>query len=314
MIKALKTLTLLFTTTLFALTVHAQQIDQDFSGINKVEISTGSSDCIVKKGQGTDVNVKLHHDRGDNFKPSVKQSGNKLIIRENNQGKNNGDATWTLSVPDGIEINFNTGSGNFSAKSLEVELALNAGSGDFELESLKGKVDSNAGSGDLEVHNFSGDLHSNVGSGDLSVANATGSLHLNAGSGDIQISDASAQIDANVGSGDIEVQDMVLSGKSNFNSGSGDVHIELKESLKHNISVNSGSGDAILDFNGNKIDGVVIMTANKRNGEINAPFPFDKEEEIDNGGNTTIKKMAKLGSGSVEIKVGTGSGEASISN
>lgn len=56
------------------------------------------------------------------------------------------------------------------------------------------------------------------------------------------------------------------------------------------------------------------MTANKRHGEISAPFLFDKEEEIDNGGSTTIKKTAKFGSGSNKIKVGTGSGEASISD
>lgn len=314
MIKALKTLTVLFTTALFALNVHAQQIDQDFSDIDKIEISTGSSDCVVKQGQGTDVNVKLHHDRGENFKPSVKQSGTKLTIRENSQGRNNGDATWTLSVPNGIRIDFNTGSGNFSANGLDIELSLNAGSGDFELEELKGTVKSNAGSGDLEVNNFKGNLHSNVGSGDLSIDSATGELHLNAGSGDIEMSEIAGQIDANVGSGDIEVDNITIAGDSKFNSGSGDVQIGLKESLKHNISLNSGSGDAILDFNGNKIDGVVVMTADKLRGEISAPFPFDKEEEIDNGGNTTIKKTAKLGTGSVKIKIGTGSGEASISN
>jgi hypothetical protein len=55
------------------------------------------------------------------------------------------------------------------------------------------------------------------------------------------------------------------------------------------------------------------MKANKRNGEIAAPFDFDKVEEIDNGNNTTIKKTAKIGSKNIDIKVATGSGTARIS-
>jgi hypothetical protein len=88
--------------------------------------------------------------------------------------------------------------------------------------------------------------------------------------------------------------------------------VSLSQGLEHDISVNSGSGDAVLDLNGNEISGLVIMTADKRQGEIHAPFPFDKEEEIDNGGSTTIKKTARLGNESVEIRIGTGSGNARI--
>jgi len=314
MTKILNFASMLAVVSVVTLTSYAQQIDQNFSGITEIEISTGSSDCIVKKGTGNEVNVKLHHDRGNNFKPTVKQSGSKLSIRENNQGSTNGDATWTLSVPDGLELKFNTGSGDFQASDLDIELSLNAGSGDYQLENLTGSIKSNAGSGDLELESFDGELKANVGSGDLSVSKISGEIHLNAGSGDIELMDASAEIHANVGSGDIEADNIILAGEGNFNSGSGDVQVTLKESLKHDISVNSGSGDAALDFDGYTIDGVVIMTANKRHGEISAPFPFDKEEEIDHGDQTTIRKTAKLGSGNVEIKIGTGTGEASISN
>jgi myo-inositol-hexaphosphate 3-phosphohydrolase len=78
--------------------------------------------------------------------------------------------------------------------------------------------------------------------------------------------------------------------------------------------VNSGSGDATLDFGGNKIEGKVIMTANKKNGKIVAPFTFDKTEEVDNGNNDNvrIRKTVQLGTNDIEIKVGTGSGTAEI--
>ena len=297
---------------LLSFNAQAQQLDQTFSDIEEIEISTSSSNCVLKKGSSAQVNVKLEHSYGEGYKPSVEKSGDKLIIRESHERNSNGEGTWTLTIPDGLEVDYNTGSGDFEASELELEL--NAGSGDFSLRNMKGEIASNAGSGDLEVVGFEGELDANAGSGDMEVSQATGEVEVNCGSGDISLEEINGGIEANVGSGDIEATDLRLADRSSFNSGSGDVRVELSENLQHDISVNSGSGDAVLDFNGNPINGTVVMTANKKNGEIHAPFPFDKEEEIDNNGQTTLKKTAKLGDGTLEISVGTGSGEARINN
>ena len=82
--------------------------------------------------------------------------------------------------------------------------------------------------------------------------------------------------------------------------------------MEHNISINSGSGSASLDFNNNEISGLVTMKANKDRGEIEAPFGFDKTEEEGEGRNTTVIKTAKIGSKDVKINVATGSGTAEI--
>lgn len=316
--KQLKQTTVLLALALFiSFSINAQsEIDQNFSGISAIDISTGSSDCIVKKGTGSEVNVKLDHTFGDDFKPTVEKRGNKLVIKETyKNGSNRGQATWTLTIPNGTDLKFNTGSGDFEATDLEVDLTLNAGSGDFELQDIKGDITSNAGSGDLELQDFSGQLNVNVGSGDLEIENASGQVKLNCGSGDIELSNINATIAANVGSGDISAERVTLAGKGDFNSGSGDVSVDLAATPTSNVSVNSGSGDAHLDFSGNDINGTVIMTANKKNGEIEAPFSFDNVEEIDNGSDhVTVKKTAKLGNSSVVIKIGTGSGTASVSN
>ena len=118
--------------------------------------------------------------------------------------------------------------------------------------------------------------------------------------------------DANVGSGDIEAVRVSIRGRSSFNTGSGDVEVELSKPTDYDLSVNSGSGDATLDFGGNAIEGTVVMKANKRNGSIKAPFDFDSSEEIDNGNSTVVKKTKKLGTNNIDIKVGTGSGTAKI--
>ena len=314
--KIRKTSLLIALAFLFTVTANAQsKIDKDFSGIKKIDISTSSGDCIIKKGSGSDVNVKLDHNFGDDYNPIVEQNGSRLVIKEKDKrGSWSGSAKWTITVPDGMDIKFNTGSGSFEATDLEMELTMNTGSGSLTLENMKGNISSNSGSGSLEVDNFSGDIRANVGSGDLKVSDASGYVKLNSGSGSIRLSKVNAEVGANVGSGNIRARGVTLAGSSSFNSGSGNVEVELSESPRYNISVNSGSGDAELDFNGNAIAGTVVMTANKKNGKIVAPFKFDKEEEIDNGGrnNVRIRKTAKLGNSDVEIKVGTGSGVAKV--
>jgi hypothetical protein len=86
----------------------------------------------------------------------------------------------------------------------------------------------------------------------------------------------------------------------------------LASSPKYNLSVASGSGNAELNFNGNEINGEIVMKANKRNGNISAPFEFDKTEEVENGDrdNVTIKKTVTKGKGTQRISVSTGSGDA----
>ncbi|NJM24606.1 MAG: DUF4097 domain-containing protein [Bacteroidia bacterium] len=135
---------------------------------------------------------------------------------------------------------------------------------------------------------------------------------MNAGSGNIRLSGANGKIHANVGSGNIKATDLTLAGKGSFNSGSGDVSITLQSALQYDVSINSGSGDAKLNYNGNKMEGTVVMTANKNNGEILAPFKFDKTEELDEGRNARIRKTARLSDKDIEIRVSTGSGKAVI--
>lgn len=302
---------------LLATTLLAQQkIEKKFSGIDKINMSTSSGDCILKKGN-TDkvlVTVEFTYD-SDDYAPEFDQNGSTLRIKEDFKGRGSfrGESTWTLTIPNNMEMKFNTGSGNFEASELNLELSLNAGSGNFSFENMTGEIVSNAGSGNMRMQGFNGELTANTGSGNVRVNGSKGEIKINTGSGNIDINDVSGAISANVGSGDIEARGILVSQSSGFNSGSGDVHVELAGALKADISVNSGSGDSKLDFNGNAIEGLVEMRANKKNGTIRAPFDFDTTEELDNyGSQKVIKKTAQRGSSDIKIKIGTGSGTASI--
>lgn len=271
-------------------------INQSFEGISKIDISISSGDIVFEKSADKKVSVAMTSTANE-YDPTIEKQGNKLVINEDkmrNVRSWSGSVSWTIALPDGLEIDHNTGSGDIKISGLKVTAGMNSGSGNFRITASEGEIDINTGSGDIEATAMKG------------------VLKMNCGSGDISLDDMNAEITANVGSGDIDVAKLVLTGKSSFNSGSGDVQVGLAEALAYDISVNSGSGDATLDFNSNKIEGQITMEANKQNGKIVAPFEFDSTEEINRGNNTTVRKTKKMGSSDVKIKVSTGSGTAEL--
>jgi DUF4097 and DUF4098 domain-containing protein YvlB len=242
----------------------------------------------------------------------VEKRGGKLILKDNRY-RGNANMKWTLRVPDNLEISFSAGSGDLEVSEVRVQLKSTTCSGDILLVNTGGSYKSNTGSGDIELDRFDGEVTLNTGSGDISGSRVSGSLSMNTGSGDIELEDVNAAAKANTGSGDIEIDGLRMEGACAFNAGSGDVEIELAATPGFDLSINSGSGDAILDRNGHTLNANIVMSADKKRGDISAPFDFEREEEVEQGNQTIIKKYVSVGSGNkVDIKIGTGSGKAVI--
>lgn len=297
----------------FSLTAQSQ-LNKSFTGIKIIRVSTASGDLKIVKSTNSTVTVDLKHTFGDNYDPELEQEGDRLVIQEKfSSNHSSGSSLWTLSVPDGVSIDFSTGSGNIEASDLALDLDVKTGSGDIDVRKYKGDMRSSTGSGNVTLVETAGEIKTNCGSGNISVEKMSGELTANCGSGDIRIRDSNAIFTANTGSGTVKGANLTLAGSSKFNSGSGNAQVALAKSPEYNIAINSGSGDAILDFNGNKIAGEIVMKANKKNGTIKAPFDFDTTEEIEQGGNqVVVKKTAKIGNSAVKISIATGSGLAQI--
>jgi len=290
-------------------------ISKSFSNIKNIRLSTGSGDINLKKATGSDVKLTLKYSYADDeFTPVIEESSGRLILKEEfSRGSHSGRSSWSLEVPDNLRISINTGSGDLTIDNISTDIKSNSGSGNVMLTGVSGVLDFNTGSGDLELEAVGGDVSINVGSGTIRATNGTGNYSFNAGSGNIRVGQLKGDFSMNVGSGSIQAKGLSFTGSSSFNSGSGDATVTLAGPLDHNISVNSGSGNATLNFSGNAISGEVVMTANKKGGNIVAPFNFDKEEVIDdNHSQERIQKTAKLGAKNIVIKVGTGSGTAEI--
>lgn len=306
---------LVFCLLMITMISNAQEVTKSFSGVKKIRLSTSGGDCILKKGSSEEVKVELTYTYStEKFTPVMDKEGSTLILKEQfERGSTSGNSTWTLTIPQNMELDFNTGSGSLKGEGLTLELKSNSGSGNVELKNTDGDFRLNSGSGSVILIATKGDVSANSGSGNIEVDGADGEVKANVGSGNIKIYNAKGMFAANSGSGDVKVDKVILTDKSSFNSGSGDVKVALSEAPAYSLSLNSGSGDAILDFGGNKMEGTVVMTANKKNGEIRAPFSFDKTEEIEDGGNQVrIRKTAKLSDKDIQIKIGTGSGKAVV--
>jgi DUF4097 and DUF4098 domain-containing protein YvlB len=286
----------------------------------------------------------------DSFKPTMEQQGTTLRIREKftSRSRHWGHSTWYLMVPDNIDLRFSTGSGDLSIEAVKVDLKssvgsgdvtlkqttgtvrTSGGSGDVDLEDVEGDVDISGGSGRMMLQNIGGDVNIDVGSGAIEIdrltgtldadtgsgrieiTNSTGAMQLNAGSGRINLVGVAGALRVNTGSGDIRARAMNITGSSDFDSGSGDTAVEIASALNHDISINTGSGNATLDFNGNPVAGKIEMRANKRHGKISAPFAFDKEFTEDGHYDPIMVKQASIGDKDIQITISTGSGNAKL--
>ena len=128
-------------------------------------------------------------------------------------------------------------------------------------------------------------------------------------SGDVEVDDCKGEFDLSTASGDVEATGLILDAASSFSAASGEVNIILGESPRFDIEVSVASGDATLDFNGNKITGTIEMTANKKRGKIIAPFKADNVVEFEEHRTAYIKKIFKKGDKPM-ITIETASGKA----
>lgn len=311
---------------LFASLSFAQEkVEKSYTGIKSIRLTTASGNGTIKKGSSNEVKVTLEYTYDeDDYKPIFEQKGDRLYIEEDFRRSRwtRGYSEWTLEIPDGIELDFKTGSGNIEVIGVNIELNGSTGSGNIEVEGVVGDVHTNTGSGNITLDEVDGRLDANTGSGSIRIGRVKGDSRLNTGSGNIRVNSIEGEMRMNTGSGNIDVVDASITGNSSFNTGSGTAEVSLATELNHDLSISTGSGNAILDFNGQEISGEFVMKAHDKD-DIRAPFRFDKEYGDDdddddnrrrrwNRGGRGYTKEAKVGNKDILIKISTGSGRAVV--
>ena len=255
-----------------------QESVQTFENISRITISTVSGDCIINKGQGKQVTLEIANSYRprDSFEPKIRTSGSTLRLSEEIYESNSGSSTWTLTIPDGIQIDFTTASG------------------DLSITGLQGVFSASTASGDVEIEGCSGEFEFSTASGDITVSDCHGEFRL-----------ATA-------SGNIDAAGVVLDNESSFATASGRVDVALAATAEYDLNVGTASGSAILDYGGNELRGMFELEAKVRSGRIKCPIDFDSEKTFSRNGQKYIRKTFTRGTDTPMITIGTASGRAEL--
>jgi len=289
-----------------------KEISKSFDAKKTVRINTISGDCVVQVGDNDRIDVQLiyTYTPEDNFEPIFRAKGENLYLEEDMTGSTRGNAVWTLTVPPSTRISFSSASGDFEGESLEGRINVETASGDIELTDCESDFRIETASGDIHVDNSKGDFNLETASGDVTVNDCSGNFEIDVASGDIETENCRGEFELDAASGDIEALNTFIEEASSFDVASGDVYVELGESVDFDLFLSSASGRVVLDYSGNPVKGHFEFTAREDRGYIKAPFPFDDEEIYERYDQDYVSKTFTLGSDSPEIVIETSSGKA----
>jgi hypothetical protein len=273
-----------------------KSLNKTFEGIEKIEINLVLGSCEITRGNDQKISIKLTYTHSeDYFEPVLRQVSNRLTVEEKFRGKNGeGDSYWILEIPDGMDIEFESATGNLFMTGVEAEL------------------DGSSGTGNIEISNASGEFDLSSGTGNIEVKDSKGDFELNSGTGKVILEMCEGDFDANSGTGKVEASKIKLRYSGEFNSGTGEVMVKSPSGGDFTLEVNSGTNDAVLDMRGQKLTGYFELKTKKGAGKIRSSEKFDKEEEYKESGSTYLKKSFTRGSADPKFYISSGTGDAEL--
>ena len=269
-------------------------IEKTFDRVEEIRIETVLGGCTIEKG-GDGIEVRLEYTYDDeDFKARFREKGGALYVEEVISGDDlEGESHWTIRVPAGISVEFESATGSLEASGLSGELEASSGTGSISIGDFAGELEVSSGTGDIEISGCKGELEAGSGTGDVVIERCVGDYELSSGTGDV------------------EARDFEIAATGEFSSGTGETEIELPGGEDYELDVSSGTGDAGIDCRGRDLDAYVEMRTGRKAGRIRSSFGFDGEEESE-GDNGHILKYLTSGNGKRKISISTGTGTARL--
>jgi len=141
----------------------------------------------------------------------------------------------------------------------------------------KMKVKCNGGIARLNVDSFDGSISVATGLGTMTFKHSKGMFDISTGVGDIRFVQCEGTFNVSGGQADIDASRIVIEGESKFLTNGGDIEVVLAKTPRHNITIATGTGRGLLDYNGNTIVGSFKFSAEKDKGRIVSPYPFERQ-------------------------------------
>ncbi len=253
-----------------------RDITRSFEKKERIKIETVSASVEIT-GAKTDkiqIEVQNRYTPAEDVETDFKESGKTLRLTEHILGNTNGNATWILTVPESIEVDFSTASG------------------------------------DLQLSDLTGGFTASTASGEITMSNCKGYFRISSASGNVTAKECSGEFELSSASGDVRGLAVAIDDVSSFSSASGGVDVRLARSPEFDLDLGSASGSALLDFAGNQVTGTFKFEAKIHDGVIEAPYAFDSEENFRRSGDRYVRKIFTKGTNGPKIRIGTATGEA----
>ena len=287
-----------------------------FNDITELKIKAICGDWTISSHSSNEIVVDLKYSKNlkNTFYAEMNERNGKLKLGEDFDKKTFGKTLikWTIKVPELMDVDFSTASGDLNLKGIKGDINGSSASGDFSLKDINGNVDISTASGDIEADDIESDIDFSTASGDIDLKNVSGELDFSTASGDIEVSHSSAEMNFSCASGDITLENSIILGPSSFSTASGDINLSLKKSPEFDLKLSTASGNATLDYDGNSIEGRIEMTSRKRTGRIISPFSFDKTDEYKRNGTSYETKSFTRGTNDIQIIMKSSSGTLKI--
>jgi len=274
-----------------------KEAEETFDAKKEVRIKLILGDCRLEKSSDSKIHVHLvyEYDQMENFEFRMEDRERYINLEEDLSGKNNdGYSRWTVAVPDDTEIEFNSATGNLKIQGLSLEVDASTGTGEIDIMDIKGEVDVSTGTGDVLLENCTGDIEASSGTGNVHVRNCKGN------------------IEASSGTGDVKAAGITLEYEGDFSSGTGDAEVEFPDGKDFELTVSSGTDDAVLMMKGKPIKGYFEFRCHARRGRIISPLAFDSEKQEGEDDDIYLVKSFTKESASPKVYIRTGTGRAKM--
>jgi len=206
------------------------------------------------------VEVTGEHDPDDmRIRFESRTNGRDRLVVEHRErtrlewGNGSRDLRVTIDVPDGVDVDAQTGSADLDVSGRAGVLTFRSGSGAMSFADAAGDVSAKVASGGVRGGDVAGDLMVTSASGDLRVGSVSGSTAVKTASGDVDLDRAARAVQVVTVSGDVSIG-AVASGEVNVRSVSGDIEIGVQAGAVVWLDLITTSGDASSELDSSADD------------------------------------------------------------
>lgn len=281
-----------------------QSINEEFVGINQVEIKSGFLDV---KYQGdpnlttVQLNALLESTNSGRYVIEYREESGKLIIeldqkKNSNNSNDRGYIYLTGPVEMGLDLEISSGEGLVS--NLESgEIFISVESGSLDVQNIKAnELSLRVSSGELEVLNLESNATVDIGSGSIFMKDVIGNLILSGSSGKYELTNIQGLVNAQLSSGNMDLLNVESLGKLEVSSGrisaqnSGLSQTSMFKATSGTINVQTFTELNLFNYDLVTSSGKVTVGDSSSNGAL----------KINNGSPYTV--LGTVSSGIIEIR------------